>query len=307
MTTFAAKNIVITGAASGIGRLLAERLAADAAHVILWDIDDARLKELADRLRGSGGHVSSYRCDVTQREAVYSTARRVLERSGSVDILINNAGVVTGKRFMESSDDEILHTFQVNALAPFWTTRAFLPAMIERDTGHVVNIASAAGLVGAPRLSDYCASKAAVIGFDESLRLELRRLGSRVRTTLACPFFVRTGMFAGVRTRFPWLLPIMRPEEVADRILRAVRSDRRRVIMPRFAYVAMPLRILPIPWFDWLLEFFGITRAMDGFTGRHARDDVRGALGVTDPEAPPADPGSGASARVEGRGPINRQ
>lgn len=300
MTTFAAKNVVITGAASGIGRLLAERLAADAAHVILWDIDDARLKELADRLRGRGGRVSSYRCDVTQREAVYSTARRVLERSGSVDILINNAGVVTGKLLLDASDEEILHTFEVNALAPFWTTRAFLPAMIERDSGHIVNVASAAGLVGAPRLSDYSASKSAIIGFDESLRLELKRLGSRVRTTVACPFFVRTGMFAGVRTRFPWLLPIMTPEEVVKRILGAVRDDRRRVIMPRFAYVTMPLRALPIPWFDSLLEFFGITRAMDGFVGRLQGGEVEGSgEDAAGGSAPPDAPHSNANLRIE--------
>ena len=84
----------------------------------------------------------------------------------------------------------------------------------------------AAGLVGTSRLVDYCASKHAAVGFDESLRLELRRLGSNVKTTVVCPFYISTGMFAGVKTRFRLLLPILTPDYAADRIVRAVRRDR---------------------------------------------------------------------------------
>src|ERR1051326_8480155 len=125
----------------------------------------------------------------------------------------------------------IERTFAVNTLALFWTTRAFLPAMLERDRGHVVTIASAAGLVGTSRLVDYCASKHAAVGFDESLRLELRRLGSPVKTTVVCPFYISGGMFAGVRPRFPLLLPILTPEYAVDRIVDAIRRDRPRLVM----------------------------------------------------------------------------
>ena len=150
MTSFAAKNVVITGAASGIGRLLAKRLAERAAHVILWDIDDAGLKSIAAGLREDGGRVSSYRCDVSDRRAVYDTARRVMAKSGPVDVLINNAGVVSGGFLHQATDDEIERTLNVNTLALFWTTRAFLPGMMERNTGHIVTIASAGASSRAP-------------------------------------------------------------------------------------------------------------------------------------------------------------
>ncbi|UCF18678.1 MAG: SDR family oxidoreductase [Gemmatimonadota bacterium] len=270
MTEFAAKNVVITGAANGIGRLLAEKLAGQSAHVILWDVDGARLKELTERLRKRGARVTSYQCDVTKRAAVYATAQRVLEKHGSVEILINNAGVVTGKVLLEMSDEEIEQTFQVNTLAHFWTTRAFLPKMLERNRGHIVTIASAAGLVGAPHLTDYSAAKFAAVGFDESLRLELKHMGADVKTTLVCPYYVGTGMFAGATTRFPWLLPILEPEYVANRIIEAIRWNRERMIMPRFVFLVPLFRLLPVRWFDALARFFGVTRGMDGFSGRSA-------------------------------------
>lgn len=275
MTAFAAKNVVVTGAANGIGRLLAQKLAERAAHVILWDIDDANLKSLAKELRGKGGRVSSYHCDVSDRQAVYDTARRVVAKAGPVDVLINNAGVVAGKFVHEATDAEIEHTFGVNTLALFWTTRAFLPEMMERNSGHIVTIASAGGYVGTARLSDYCASKFAAIGFDESLRHELRQQKLALRTTVICPFFVKTGMFAGVKTRFRWLLPILDAGYVAERTIDAIERNRQRVIMPRFAHVALPLRVLPPRIFDAVIGFFGITRSMEGFRGRPVREDTQ--------------------------------
>src|SRR5207247_8346795 len=137
-------------------------------------------------------------------------------------ILINNAGVVSGKGLLEISEEAIQRTFDVNTLALFWTTRAFLPGMIARDRGHVVTIASAAGIVGTSRLVDYCASKHAAVGFNEALRLELKRQGNKVVTTVVCPFYISTGMFEGVKTRFPLLLPILEPQKVADRIVDAI-------------------------------------------------------------------------------------
>jgi all-trans-retinol dehydrogenase (NAD+) len=272
MTSLAARNVVVTGAASGIGRALAERLAARAAHVILWDIDDPSLKSVVQRLREGGGRVSSYHCDVADRAAVYDTARRVVAKTGPIDILINNAGVVSGKYVHELSDAEIERSFAVNALAHFWTTRAFLPEMIERNSGHIVTIASAGGLVGTARLADYCASKFAAVGFNESLRQELRQQSLAIRTTVVCPFFTDTGMFAGVKSKFPWLLPILEPERVADRTIAAIERNRQRLLMPWFTYVALPLRVLPPRTFDALLGFFGVATSMQEFRGRGERD-----------------------------------
>ena len=183
---------------------------------------------------------------------------------------MNNAGVVSGKRFSDLAPEEVERTLAVNAASLFWTTRAFLPAMIRRGRGRIVTMASAGGLVGVPGLSDYCASKFAAVGFHESLRAELRRKAPGVGATLVCPFFVNTGMFAGVRTRFPRLLPILEPETVAEAALRAVERDRALVIRPRFVHSLKLLRLLPAGWLDPIAAFFGIHAAMDTFAGRAA-------------------------------------
>jgi len=267
MTDFRDNNVLITGAGSGIGRLLADRVGAAGGRAILWDVDEPALAEVGREIESRGHKVSTYRCDVSDAAAVEATARRVLDDWGRVDILINNAGVVTGKPILVAKDEEIRRTFEVNALAHFWTVRAFLPGMLERGSGHIVTVASAGGLVAAPRLCDYSASKFAAVGFDEALRLELAGAGHHIRTTVVCPYYVSTGMFEGVKTRFAWLLPILEPEYVADRIVRAIRKNRRRLLMPRFVYTALALRILPVRWFDALIGFFGVSRSMDEFTG----------------------------------------
>ena len=271
MSAFHNQRVLITGAASGIGRLMAQRLAAQGARLVLWDVSQAGLDALRDECAAGPGAAATYVCDLTDREAINATAKQVLQEHGGVDILINNAGVVSGQPLLEITDQQIERTFAVNTLALFWTTRALLPAMIEQGRGHIVTIASAGGIVGTARMTDYCASKAAAISFDESLRLECKRLGLPICTTVVCPFYISTGMFAGVKTRFPRLLPILSPEYVADRIIKAVRKKKRRLITPRFIYVVYPSRLLPVAAFDGLLRFFGINQSMDEFSGRRER------------------------------------
>jgi all-trans-retinol dehydrogenase (NAD+) len=268
MTTINNKRALITGAAHGMGRLLALRLANAGASLVLWDIDSAGLDDVQTDLTGAGHDADVYTCDLTSREDVATTASQTLSESGPVDILINNAGIVSGKALLDIPDREIERTFQVNVLALFWTVRAFLPSMLERDSGHLVTIASAAGLAGTARLTDYCSSKFAAVGFDESLRAELKQLNSNVMTTVVCPFITDTGMFDGARTRFPWLLPILKPETVVTRIVNAIDKDRRRLVMPWFVYASWPSRLLPVDWFDTLMSFFGVSQSMEEFRGR---------------------------------------
>jgi all-trans-retinol dehydrogenase (NAD+) len=271
MTAFRDSTILLTGAASGLGRLMARGMAAEGARLVLWDVDAQGLEATRAELGGSAAPVATYVCDLSDRGAIAATAARTLAECGAVDMLVNNAGVVSGKTILAASDADIERTFAVNALALFWTTRAFLPAMLERNHGHIVTTASAAGLVGTSKLVDYCASKHAAVGFDESLRLELRRERSKVRTTVVCPFYISTGMFEGVRTRIPWLLPILEPDYAVRRILDAIRSDRRRLIMPRFVALTYLARMLPVDVFDAIMEFLGVTRSMDEFRGRATR------------------------------------
>ena len=271
MSEYAGRYVLVTGAASGIGRRMALRIAREGAHLVLWDVNARGAEEVRDEIVAAGGRASAYACNLADRREIATVAARTLRECGRVDILVNNAGVVSGKTLLDASEDDVLRTFDVNALALFWTTRAFLPAMMARDSGHVVTIASAAGIVGTSRLVDYCASKHAAVGFDEALRLELKRQGSRVQTTVVCPFYVSTGMFAGVKTRFRFLLPILDPDYVTERIVDAIRRDRRRLVLPRFVYATWLVRVLPVPVFDALMELFGVNKSMDDFTGRVAQ------------------------------------
>ena len=276
MTTINNKHVLMTGGASGLGRLLALRCAALGAAVTIWDLDLAGAEAVAEEARGTGAGISAggagaihvFACDVGDREQVYARAEEVLATLGPVDILVNNAGVVSGKLLLELTDERIELTFRVNALALFWTTKAFLPGMIERGSGHVVTVASAAGLVGSPRETDYAASKFAAVGFNEALRMELRRGAPGIRTTVACPFYVDTGMFAGVKTRFPLLLPILKEAAVTERILRGIQHDHAQVLLPFMVRTLPAMRLLPVWAFDRLADFFGVTTAMDEFTGR---------------------------------------
>ena len=268
MTDFRNRKVLITGAASGIGRLMALKIAGKGGRLILWDVDAAHLDAVAAEIAAAGGQASVVACNLVERESIEAAAARTLAEHGAVDVLINNAGIVDGKPLLQASDEEIARTFAVNTLAPFRTVRAFLPGMLAQGAGHIVTIASAAGIAAVPRLADYSASKAAAIAFDESLRLEFAHDGVPVKTTVVCPFYVATGMFEGVRTRFPLLLPILRPEAVADRIVRAIERNEARLILPWFVRNVFPLRLLPVAWFDALMSFFGVTKSMDEFTGR---------------------------------------
>jgi all-trans-retinol dehydrogenase (NAD+) len=198
---------------------------------------------------------------------VYALADDVRAVAGDVDVLVNSAGVVSGRPLLELSDECIEQTFAVNSLALFWTTKAFLPAMTARGSAHLVTVASAAGLIGTSRETDYAAGKFAAVGFNESLRQELRRIAPGVKTNVVCPYYIDTGVFTGVKTRFPLLLPILREQDVADRILRAIQRDEAEVKMP-FMVTSLPaMRLLPVWAFDRLADFFGLDNAMDAFAG----------------------------------------
>ena len=264
-------RILVTGGARGMGLAIAKGAAARGALAVLWDRDAEALRAAEAEVAGAGAEPAfGQAVDVADREAVDAAAARLTTEHGPVDILVNNAGVVSGKRFTDLAPEEVERTLAVNAASLFWTTRAFLPAMIRRGRGRIVTMASAGGLIGVPGLSDYCASKFAAVGFHESLRAELRRAAPGVGATLVCPFFVNTGMFAGVRTRFPRLLPILEPEAVAEAALRAMERERALVIRPRFVHSLKLLRLLPAGWLDPIAAFFGIHAAMDTFAGRPA-------------------------------------
>lgn len=261
--------VLVTGAGSGIGELMAVGAAQRGAKAVcVWDVDAAAASRVAHEIERRGGTARAWRVDVADGHCVDAAAASVLAAFGRVDILVNNAGIVTGKRFAEMTEDDVERTFQVNVFSLYRTVRRFLPGMVERDRGSIVTIASAAGLVGVARQADYSASKFAAVGFTESLRSELRHSGSHVHTLVVAPYYIDTGMFDGVRTKVPLLLPILKPAKVADAVLDSVeRGDQRRVL-PRFANAVLTLKALPVPLLDAVTEAFGVSSTMDGFTGR---------------------------------------
>ena len=164
---------------------------------------------------------------------------------------------------------------EVNIIAHFWTAKAFLPDMIAANHGHIVTIASAAGWIGVAGLADYCASKFAAVGFDESIRMELKKRKSKVRTTCICPYYINTGMFDGVKSRLSFLLPILEEEKVSGKIVKAIKKNRSIVKMPWLVYTVPMLRLVPAAILDGMAAFLGISRSMDEFRGRAPEPAVK--------------------------------
>ncbi|NXK95580.1 RDHE2 dehydrogenase, partial [Formicarius rufipectus] len=236
--------VLITGAASGIGRLLSLKFARLGATLVLWDVNQEGLKQTVKLARGSGApRVHCYVCDCSKRQDIYRVADQVKKEVGDVNILINNAGIVTGKNFINAPDSLVEKTMEVNAMAHFWTYKAFLPAMIASNHGHLVSIASSAGMCGVSRLSDYCASKFSAVGFAESIDVEMRTLGKTgVKTTIVCPYTINTGMFDGVKNKWPRVLPMLDQEYVAEKIVTAIRQNQQMLLIPRILYIVFVLK-----------------------------------------------------------------
>jgi NAD(P)-dependent dehydrogenase (short-subunit alcohol dehydrogenase family) len=178
------KVVLITGGASGLGLLLAHQFSALGARVVLWDINEQALHEAGKAIAQRGHLVWTYTCNVADSAAVKLVAARVKNEVGKVDILINNAGIVSGTWITDTPSRRIERTFKVNVVSHFYTIKAFLPQMLDDDAGHIVTIASMTGTVGSARLTSFCSSKFAAVGLNESLRHELRARGKLgVKTT----------------------------------------------------------------------------------------------------------------------------
>ncbi|MBP3035742.1 SDR family NAD(P)-dependent oxidoreductase [Arthrobacter sp. zg-ZUI100] len=266
-------TVLITGAAMGMGRLYAERAVRDgAAHVVLWDRNAEALEATAADLRGMGSSaVHPYALDVSSLPEVTAAAARVIDDAGVPDVLINNAGIVRGKYFWEHDPEaDIDAVMQVNTLAPMQITRAFLPQMIARRTpARILNVASASGTLSVPKMSVYTASKWAVIGWSDSLRLELAESGNgHVMVTTLIPSYIKTGMFAGARG--PLMTPLMEPAYVVDRAWAALMAGKARIQLPWTVPLGSALRgLLPQPLWDVVAgRVFKVYQSMDHFTGR---------------------------------------
>lgn len=244
MPGYQGKVAVVTGAASGIGYAIAARAAAEGMTVVLADIDTARLRDAAASLRGAGADVHPAEVDVSDRESVADLARCVRDDVGDAWLLVNNAGVYLSAPFTEMPAADWEFVVGVNLWGVVHGMQAFLPGMVERDSGHVINTSSIDGLVTVRNAAAYVAAKHAVGALSETVYRELEEAGSSVGISVLCPAAVATDILNSARHRpgrlgpaaqpanqaaerdYPPLDGVMRPEQVADITFTGLRERR---------------------------------------------------------------------------------
>lgn len=250
MESFAGKVAVVTGAASGIGRALADRFAREGMRVVLADVDREALDEATEALADEFGadNVAGVFTDVRDEVAVQGLADTTFERFGTAHIVCNNAGIGTGGLAWEVPADRWRWIVDVNLLGVANGVRSFVPRMIEQGEGHVVNTASAAGLLTGPAMAPYYATKHAVVAMSEALYLDLQLTGAAVGVSVLCPEWVRTNIADSDRVRPDEVAPVpetdeaaaspvrdfihdliaggLDPADVADQVVEAIRGSR---------------------------------------------------------------------------------
>ena len=221
------RGAVVTGGGRGIGAATASALAEAGCAVVLAARTEGEIRGLAASLRARGLAAAGVRCDVSDPESVTGLARSALREVGEVDILVNNAGFASSNPLHRVSLEEWERTFAVNATGTFLCTRAFLPAMVERGWGRVVNVASVAGLTGAAYLSAYAASKHAVVGFTRAVAAEVEAAG--VTVNAVCPGYADTPMTEATIRRIVEKTG-MKAEEALERLVAG--TPQRRLVAP---------------------------------------------------------------------------
>ncbi|XP_054156994.1 estradiol 17-beta-dehydrogenase 11-like [Oppia nitens] len=262
--------VVITGAGSGIGRQLSIRFAIQLnAVVVLWDINRESVERLNNEIRLLGGISHPMIVDVSDEKQVESAAGQVRQQIGAIHMLINNAGVVPCLPFNQLTCPQIRRTFDVNVLSHFWTIKQFLPIMEEYGRGHIVAIASSAGIMGSPYFTAYGSTKFGIVGLMSSLRKELHELDkhTQIKLTTICPLGISgTGINIPTRTRFPKILPIMTLDYAVDLMLDAILKEDNLVVLPfTFKLIFFVYRICPLKVSQLLFEFLDYAVEPPGF------------------------------------------
>ena len=229
---FTNKVIVITGASSGIGKQVAIEFGKLGAKLVLIGRKKDKLEQTAMELKKFSCSTMICQCDVSKKNEVDTMTNLVLKKFGSVDILVNNAGFAIYGSVSDLSIDEIELQMQTNYLGMVYCIKKFLPSMLHRKSGHIVNVASVAASFGLPGIASYCASKFAMLGFSEGLKHELKNSG--VDITVVSPIMVRTNFFDHPSfENMPKYSPTsLDPKTVAKAVLKAANSKKLEIIVP---------------------------------------------------------------------------
>ncbi len=277
------KRVLITGSGHGLGRELAKQFAKSGCEIIITDRDPDRVHESVLTLTKAGHKAFGYAMDVTSVASVQDVHDRIHSERGPIDLLINNAGIVSGGTFENVPLERHRAIIDVNCMGPVTVTHTFLPEMLSRPEAHIVNIASASALLPLPFAATYAASKWAVLGFSESLLEELRLTGhEQVHVTTVCPGYIATGMFSGVKT--PFMMPMLTPQKLAERVVRAVQSNNEMLLTPwQVKFLPIIKALLPRPLQRWIGDKLGVLDSMQ--TWRDMTEPTRLAKETTAPQA----------------------
>ncbi|RMW39467.1 MAG: SDR family oxidoreductase [Nitrosopumilus sp.] len=239
---FKNKTVLITGASSGIGKQTAIEFAKLGANIILVARRKEKLDELANELDKFNVTILVCQCDVSDKAQVKEMSKTVLEKFDSIDVLVNNAGFAIYGSVKDLSIDEIESQMETNYFGMMYCIKNFLPSMLDKKSGHIVNVASVAASFGLPGIASYCASKFAMLGFSEGLKHELH--GTGVGITVVSPIMVRTDFFDHPSfEKMPKYSPTsLSSRTVAKAILKAANSPRLEIIVPSVVRSAVWLK-----------------------------------------------------------------
>ncbi|HXY34431.1 MAG TPA: SDR family oxidoreductase [Planctomycetaceae bacterium] len=260
MKSVLGKRALITGAASGIGREIALRLALEGADVWLLDVDLDGLQAVARDAQVCGVQAVPRRCDLTESAEISAAIAEILAEWGTVDILVNNAGVAFYGPTEKMTSEQWNWLLSINLLAPIQIIRELLPLMLQQAESHILNICSVAGLIAGPRAAAYHVSKFGLVGFTESLRAEYGRRG--IGVTAICPGPVQTNLYKSAvsgskRKPVPappgWLCAT--PAQIADVAVRAIQKNRRQVVITPVAHFLFNAKRFAPAIVDWVNHF----------------------------------------------------
>jgi short-subunit dehydrogenase len=247
------QTALVTGASRGLGVYIAQALAAKGVNLVLAARSTDALEEVRKKIEAIGVRAIAVPTDVGNRSALERLVRQSADEFGPLDVLVNNAGIERTLAYDSLALDEIEQIVQVNLAAPMLLTRLILPAMLERNRGHIVNIASVAGMLPVAYTEPYVATKFGLVGFTRSLRLTLQEMGAAVSASVVCPGFMNdAGMYENLKKQYgvkaAWFVGSVSPQEVTDAIIRAIEYDLPDVMVtPGAARVLMGLNAV-VPW-----------------------------------------------------------
>ncbi|KAK9777008.1 hypothetical protein SCAR479_06409 [Seiridium cardinale] len=269
------ETVLVTGGSSGIGANVVQNLLTRNPNTTIIVLDYTPLKWTPP----PKSKIHYYQCDLSNSATIRNVSAKVRSEVGNPTVLMNNAGLARGSTVMEGSYADVEATIRTNLIAPFLLTKEFLPYMVKKNHGHVVNMSSMSSIMPPARIADYAATKAGLNALHESLQLELKNMhkAPKVRLTLGIFSFIRTPMFKGETKMSNFFFPLLHVETVGEQLVDILYSGRGRTLyMPGIARFLHTLRALP----EWLIRIArdGSRKMGVDFRGRQRLDEKTGGL-----------------------------